>query len=236
MASRASAAPAEIHEYNIWSVILASAVGTMIEWYDFYIFGSLATVLAPKFYPPGNDTFALHRLPGHLRGRLHGPPLRRAVLRAHRRHGRPQICLSRHPEDHGRRHRPDRPAAHLCDSRLVRARHPDRHPRSARPGARAANTAARPSTWPNTSPIASAASTPASFRSPPRWASSSPCIVILVTQQSMTKDAFQGLGLAHPVPDLHRSGDHLPLHPDADEGIAHLHADQERRHDLCRSR
>jgi len=32
-------------------VILASAVGTMIEWYDFYIFGSLAAVLSPKFYP-----------------------------------------------------------------------------------------------------------------------------------------------------------------------------------------
>src|ERR1700743_2261261 len=33
-------------------------VGAMIEWYDFYIFGSLAAVLSPKFYPPGNDTFA----------------------------------------------------------------------------------------------------------------------------------------------------------------------------------
>ncbi len=31
----------------------------MIEWYDFYIFGSLTTVLAVKFYPTGNDTFAL---------------------------------------------------------------------------------------------------------------------------------------------------------------------------------
>src|SRR4051794_41214565 len=45
-------------EYGIWRVILASAVGTMIEWYDFYIFGSLAAFLAVKFYPPGNDTFA----------------------------------------------------------------------------------------------------------------------------------------------------------------------------------
>jgi MFS family permease len=45
-------------EYSIWRVILASAVGTMIEWYDFYIFGSLAAILSPKFYPPGNDTFA----------------------------------------------------------------------------------------------------------------------------------------------------------------------------------
>src|ERR1700737_2651138 len=46
-------------DYSIWRVILASAVGTMIEWYDFYIFGSLAAVLSPKFYPSGNDTIAL---------------------------------------------------------------------------------------------------------------------------------------------------------------------------------
>src|SRR5271168_1016811 len=45
-------------EYSIWGVIGASSVGTMIEWYDFYIFGSLAAILGPKFYPPGNDTFA----------------------------------------------------------------------------------------------------------------------------------------------------------------------------------
>ncbi|GMV20828.1 MAG: hypothetical protein AMXMBFR57_07770 [Acidimicrobiia bacterium] len=31
----------------------------MIEWYDFYIFGSLATIIAPRFYPAGNDTLAL---------------------------------------------------------------------------------------------------------------------------------------------------------------------------------
>jgi MFS family permease len=43
----------------IWKVISASAVGTMIEWYDFYIFGSLATTISPLFYPPGNDTLAL---------------------------------------------------------------------------------------------------------------------------------------------------------------------------------
>jgi MFS family permease len=47
-----------IRDYSINKVIAASAVGTMIEWYDFYIFGSLAAYLAPKFYPPGNDTFA----------------------------------------------------------------------------------------------------------------------------------------------------------------------------------
>ena len=54
-----TAAPARREDYNIWHVIGASAAGTMIEWYDFYIFGSLAAVLSPLFYPPGNDTFAL---------------------------------------------------------------------------------------------------------------------------------------------------------------------------------
>jgi hypothetical protein len=52
MASRADAIPVSgSAEYSIWRVILASAVGTMIEWYDFYIFGSLAAILSPKFYP-----------------------------------------------------------------------------------------------------------------------------------------------------------------------------------------
>jgi len=45
-------------EYSLPVVIAASSVGTMIEWYDFYIFGSLAAVLSLKFYPPGNATFA----------------------------------------------------------------------------------------------------------------------------------------------------------------------------------
>src|SRR5205814_1610161 len=59
MTSPADAMPiGSTAEYGIWRVILASSVGTMIEWYDFYIFGSLAAVLSVKFYPPGNDTFA----------------------------------------------------------------------------------------------------------------------------------------------------------------------------------
>jgi MFS family permease len=44
---------------RIWQIIGASSVGTMIEWYDFYIFGSLATIISPLFYPQGNNTLAL---------------------------------------------------------------------------------------------------------------------------------------------------------------------------------
>src|ERR1700722_516500 len=59
MATVAQGAALQKPEYGIWRVIFASSVGTMIEWYDFYIFGSLAAILALKFYPPGHDTFAL---------------------------------------------------------------------------------------------------------------------------------------------------------------------------------
>lgn len=43
-------------ERKIWQVIAASSAGTMIEWYDFYIFGSLAAIIATQFYPEGNAT------------------------------------------------------------------------------------------------------------------------------------------------------------------------------------
>jgi MFS family permease len=46
---------------TITKIILASSAGTMIEWYDFYIFGSLTTVIASKFYNTGTslgDTIA----------------------------------------------------------------------------------------------------------------------------------------------------------------------------------
>src|SRR5260221_8490877 len=43
---------------SLWTVIAASSVGTLIEWYDFYIFGSLSTVLAQQFFPKGNPTVA----------------------------------------------------------------------------------------------------------------------------------------------------------------------------------
>ncbi len=44
---------------QIWKVIFASAIGTMIEWYDFYIFGSLAAVMALNFFPSGSEVGSL---------------------------------------------------------------------------------------------------------------------------------------------------------------------------------
>lgn len=44
---------------TIRKVISASSVGTMIEWYDFYIFGMLAKTISTQFFPEGNATAAL---------------------------------------------------------------------------------------------------------------------------------------------------------------------------------
>ncbi|MFM2362353.1 MAG: hypothetical protein RLZZ316_1255 [Bacteroidota bacterium] len=44
---------------SIWKVIAASSVGTLIEWYDFYIFGMLAKTISTQFFPEGNDVAAL---------------------------------------------------------------------------------------------------------------------------------------------------------------------------------
>src|ERR1700754_1706442 len=43
---------------RLWRIIGAASAGTLIEWYDFYIFGSLALVLSTHFFPEGNPTTA----------------------------------------------------------------------------------------------------------------------------------------------------------------------------------
>ncbi len=44
---------------GIGKIIFSSSLGTLIEWYDFYIFGSLATVISQQFFPEGQGTAAL---------------------------------------------------------------------------------------------------------------------------------------------------------------------------------
>ena len=40
-------------------VVFASSLGTVFEWYDFYLYATLAPFFASLFFPPGNDTAAL---------------------------------------------------------------------------------------------------------------------------------------------------------------------------------
>ena len=43
---------------GINTVVFASSLGTVIEWYDFFIYGSLAVFFGGLFFPPGNETLA----------------------------------------------------------------------------------------------------------------------------------------------------------------------------------
>lgn len=44
---------------TLWKVIFASSAGTLIEWYDFFVYGALATIIAGHFFPKNNETAAL---------------------------------------------------------------------------------------------------------------------------------------------------------------------------------
>lgn len=43
---------------NVQRVVFASSVGTLFEWYDFYLYGSLAAFFSGLFFPKGNETAA----------------------------------------------------------------------------------------------------------------------------------------------------------------------------------
>jgi MFS family permease len=53
------AAESPVYRYKLPFVIAASAAGTVIEWYDFYLYGVLAAFFATQFFPPGNEVAAL---------------------------------------------------------------------------------------------------------------------------------------------------------------------------------
>ena len=59
MTVAATATHADRVPKNFRTVIVAAAVGNVIEWYDFYIFGSLAAVLAVKFFDKSHPVAAL---------------------------------------------------------------------------------------------------------------------------------------------------------------------------------
>ena len=40
-------------------VIFSSSLGTVFEWYDFYLYATLAPFFATLFFPPGNEMAAL---------------------------------------------------------------------------------------------------------------------------------------------------------------------------------
>jgi len=52
-------AASALHGRDLRRVVIAAAAGNVIEWYDFYIFGSLATILSVQFFEKSNPVAAL---------------------------------------------------------------------------------------------------------------------------------------------------------------------------------
>src|SRR5712691_6914527 len=59
MADPKPASPDALAPADIRAVIFASSLGTLFEWYDFYLYGTLAVFFGDLFFPPGNERAAL---------------------------------------------------------------------------------------------------------------------------------------------------------------------------------
>ena len=55
----AADAATTVDDKTLRSVILAASLGTLFEWYDFYLYGSLAVFFGGLFFPSGNETAQL---------------------------------------------------------------------------------------------------------------------------------------------------------------------------------
>lgn len=212
-------------------VIFASSLGTVFEWYDFYLYGSLAAIIAAQFFSGVNETTGFIFALLAFAMRLRGASVRRDRVRPHRRHDRAQVHLPGHHRHHGHLDLPGRRAAQLRVDRHHRADHPDRPAPAAGPGAgrrvrrrgdlrgRArAQRQARPvhqlhPDHRHHRPVPVAAGDPGRARGPGHR-------------------SVQRLGLAHPVPAVDRAAGHLGVDPHAAARVAAVPADEGRGQDL----
>ena len=120
------------HSAQLRKAVVAATVGTTIEWYDFFIYGTAAGLIFPQLFFPNQDPLT-GTLAGvqHLFHRLHRAADRRRDLRPLRRPHRPQGDTDIHPAGDGHRHVPHRLRADLRVDRHLGRRHPDRAARPA---------------------------------------------------------------------------------------------------------
>ena len=122
MTITATAPVVGIERTKMNAIVFASCIGTIIEWYDFLIYATAATLVFNKAFFPTFDPLAgtLAALGSYAVGFLARPLGRRAV-RSFRRSAGPQIHAGADAVYHGSQHILHRPAADLCLDRRIRA-------------------------------------------------------------------------------------------------------------------
>ena len=102
-------------------VIAASSLGTIFEWYDFYLYGLLATILSAQFFSGVNETTGFILALAAFAAGFFVRPFGAICLRPDRRPRRPQEHLPRHHGHHGLLDLRGRTAAELRNRRRARA-------------------------------------------------------------------------------------------------------------------
>ena len=134
MATTYAPLPEAEHSAQLRKAVIASTIGTAIEWYDFFLYGTAAGLVFGKLYfpnagPASRATLARLR---HLFHRLCRPAGRRGDFRPLRRSHRPQGYADRHAAVHGHCDLPGRLRADLRVDRHLGRGDPDRLARAAR--------------------------------------------------------------------------------------------------------
>ena len=201
-------------------VIFASSLGTVFEWYDFYIYATLAPFFATLFFPPGNATAALlASFATYAAGFLVRPFGALVFGRIGDLVGRKYTFLvtisvmglstvARRPAAHlrGDRHGCRRPSWCCCAWRRV--------------WRSAASTAAPPPTSPSTLRPTSAGCTPAGSRPRPRSGSSCHWSSSAAAGWGCPRPTFKAWGWRDALPHLARPARRLHLHPAEAERVA----------------
>ena len=107
-------------------VITASSIGTMFEWYDFYLYGSLAANIAAQFFTKLDPTSGLIMALLAFAAGFAVRPFGALAVRSSRRSDRPQVHVPDHDHDHGFVDVPGRLDAELRLDRSRCAGHSDR--------------------------------------------------------------------------------------------------------------